>query len=64
LGTFSELSGVNGPGHRYQGDPLQGIREFVKIAGIQNLEDCLKEMKKEGYRLWKYLVRTTKNEKS
>jgi len=27
---------------------LQGIREFVKIAGIQNLEDALKEMKKKA----------------
>jgi len=50
------VDAVNGPGHRYQGDPLQGIREFVKIAGIQNLEDCLQEMKKEGYRLWKYFT--------
>ncbi|RLE12484.1 hypothetical protein DRJ04_06125 [Candidatus Aerophobetes bacterium] len=29
---------VNVSGDCYQGDPLQGIKRFVKIAGIPNLE--------------------------
>jgi len=37
---------VNRPGDRYQGKSLKGIKEFVKIAGISNLEKYLQETKK------------------
>ena len=43
--------------HRYQGDPLRGIKRFVKIAGIPNLEKCFQDAKKEGHRLWRYCTR-------
>jgi len=41
---------VNVSGDCYQGDPLQGIKRFVKIAGIPNLEKFFQETRKEGHR--------------
>ncbi|MCK4926180.1 hypothetical protein KAS10_02335, partial [Candidatus Aerophobetes bacterium] len=46
---------VNGPRDCYQGDALQGVRRFVKIAGIPDLEKCIQDAKKEGHRLWQIL---------
>ena len=54
---------VNRPGDRYQGDPLQGIKGFVKIAGIPNLEKFFQETRKEGHRYGDILPGNTKNEK-
>jgi len=47
---------VNGPGDCCQGEPLEGIKEFVKIAGIPTLEKYLPDAKKKGHRLWKYFI--------
>ena len=27
------------PGHRYQGQPLRGIKRLIEIAGLRNLEN-------------------------
>lgn len=31
--------GVDVPGHRYQGQPLPGIKRLIEIAGLRNLEN-------------------------
>jgi len=51
---------VNGPGDCCQGEPLEGIKEFVKIAGIPTLEKYLPDAKKKGHRLWKYFIRKSR----
>jgi len=54
---YGQQGWVNVSGDCYQGDPLQGIKRFVKIAGIPNLEKFFQETRKEGHRLWRYFIR-------
>lgn len=46
-----------------RGDPLQGIKRFVRIADIDNLEEYLQEARRENTKYRGTLPENTKNEK-
>ncbi len=51
LSFYVTVGVVDVSGHRYQHDPLRGIKRFVKMTSIPNLEKCFQDTKKKGHRL-------------
>lgn len=43
-------------GHFSSCTPLKRIKEFVKIAGIPDLEEYFQKVREKGHRLWRYFA--------